>query len=265
MTKTIMITGATDGIGLETAKKMASLGHNLLIHGRNAEKLSKVHQLLDSIPEVGNIESFIADLSIIAEVKMLIEKVTLNDKKLDVLINNAGVFKIPQTTSKDGLDTRFAVNTLAPYMLSRGLMSLFNKESRIINLSSAAQAPINIKALTKAMVMEDMQAYAQSKRAIRLWSKRLSMEVNSPIIIAVNPGSLLASKMVKEGFGVEGSELSIGVNILTSLSLDEDAAKHSGEYFDNDIGEYSSDIPVDEESRQAKEVIEALDKIVNRN
>lgn len=85
-----------------------------------------------------------------------------------------------------------------------------------------------------------MDAYAQSKLAITIWSRALAQELpNGPAIIAVNPGSLLASKMVKEGFGVAGNDLRIGADILSRLALDPGFAEHSGEYWDNDAGRFA--------------------------
>lgn len=264
MIKTIMITGATDGIGLETAKKMASLGHNLIIHGRNAEKISRVTQLLKGIANVGEVNHYVADLSELKQVRHLAEQILNDQANIDVLINNAGIFKTKMTTTADNLDVRFAVNTVAPYLLSKLLMPVLNEQSRIINLSSAAQAPVVISALLQANNMADMEAYAQSKRAIRLWTKALSKNENNPTMVSVNPGSLLASKMVAEGFGVKGNDISIGVNIITSLSFDKSIQSHNGEYFDNDNGTFSDDIPVDVEKQQSNDVVSAIEIIIAR-
>ncbi len=85
--------------------------------------------------------------------------------------------------------------------------------------------------------LDDMGAYAQSKLAITMWSRIMAEKLkDGPMIVAVNPGSLLASKMVKEGFGVAGNDLSIGADILTRATLSDEFANASGKYFDNDSG-----------------------------
>ncbi len=111
MTKTILITGSTDGIGLETAKRLLAKGHRVLLHGRNASKLEKVAQ---SLASKGEIESYVADLSDMKAVAGLAEAITDQHDQLDVLINNAGVLRVSNPLTKDGLDVRFVVNTIAP-------------------------------------------------------------------------------------------------------------------------------------------------------
>ncbi|MEM9246733.1 MAG: SDR family NAD(P)-dependent oxidoreductase, partial [Cyanobacteria bacterium P01_F01_bin.153] len=106
MSKTILLTGATDGIGLETAKLLVAQGHRVLLHGRNPAKLEKV---AEDLAAQGTVESYTADLSDLAEVKTLAESVAAKHRHLDVLINNAGVFKTPTPITKDGLDIRFVV------------------------------------------------------------------------------------------------------------------------------------------------------------
>jgi len=244
--KTIMITGATDGLGLATATVLARLGHNLIIHGRNADKLAIVSaQLTEQAQQTEHgicisIHSYIADLSRLEEVKALADNILAKHQQLDVLINNAGVFKIPSPLTVDGLDARFVVNTFAPYLLTQQLASLLGSSGRVINLSSAAQAPVNIAALQGKQALSDMEAYAQSKLAITMWTRTLSQTmVNAPLMIAVNPGSLLASKMVKEGFGVAGKDISIGADVLVRFATQEFAKDSSGLYFDNDSGRFS--------------------------
>ncbi|MCK0139861.1 SDR family NAD(P)-dependent oxidoreductase [Aliiroseovarius sp. F47248L] len=230
MTKTILITGSTDGIGLLTAEKLAAEGHTILLHGRSEAKLDAAAKQVS-----GKTETYIADLTKMADVHAMAAEIRKNHTQLDAVINNAGILKAPKTVTADGYDIRFMVNTFAPYVLTRELLSVIAKDGRIVNLSSAAQAPIDLKALNGNMPLDDMSAYAQSKLAITIWSKEMARELpEGPAVIAVNPGSLLASKMVKEGFGVSGNDLSIGADILIEAALGETFANASGKYFDND-------------------------------
>jgi NAD(P)-dependent dehydrogenase (short-subunit alcohol dehydrogenase family) len=267
MTKTILITGATDGIGLETAKLLASDGHNLLIHGRNSQKLNSVKALLSAIPNAGTISAYLADLSDFSAVTKLACEINSDHQQLDVVINNAGVFKTNTPITADGLDVRFVVNTISPYMLTQALLPLLGRLGRVINLSSAAQAPVNIQALRGSVKLSDMEAYSQSKLAITMWSFILAQTTKGTglTVIAVNPGSLLASKMVIEGFGVEGKDLAIGANILQRLALEEGMSQHTGQYFDNDSGKFAlphSDGINIQKSAEVVRVIEALIKTV---
>ena len=124
MTKKILITGATDGIGLETAKRLYSEGHTLLLHGRNAEKLEATERKLADSTGAGLIYTYKADLSRLAEVDSLAKAITKEHEQLDVIINNAGVMRVPETITQDGLDVRFAVNTVAPYLLTKHLLTI---------------------------------------------------------------------------------------------------------------------------------------------
>lgn len=262
MLQTILLTGATDGIGLATAKKLATQGHHLILHGRNLDKLQTVQKQLLLLAESSKVDIVIADLSDLQDVKKLADNIKKSYNRLDVLINNAGVFKVANAKNANNLDLRFVVNSIAPFYLTTLLSSLLGPTGRVINLSSAAQAKVDHQALLGKVNLEDMQAYAQSKLAIRLWSKGLSIKENYPTLIAVNPGSLLASKMVKEGFGIAGNDISIGADILTKLTTDEDIASHNGEYYDNDLGRYSSDIDLIEEQQMARQVIESTESIL---
>jgi len=241
MQKIILITGSTDGIGLATARNLVEQGHHVLLHGRNPDKLAAAARELAELPGAGRIESFQADLSRFGGVECLARSVSDSHQHLDVLINNAGVYNTPAPTTEDGLDTRFMVNTIAPYLLTRRLLPLLSNQGRVVNLSSAAQAPVNLEALLGHTRLSDNGAYAQSKLALTMWTRHLARELGAdgPVIIAVNPGSLLATKMVKNAFGMAGSDIQIGAGILGRAALDDDFATATGQYFDNDSGHFA--------------------------
>ncbi|WP_298986485.1 SDR family NAD(P)-dependent oxidoreductase [uncultured Roseibium sp.] len=245
MSKTILITGSTDGIGLETAKRLREKGHNVLLHGRNPEKLEVAKSALSAMSGAGEISGYLADLSRLEDVQRLADELAENHDHLDVLINNAGVLRSPRDRTEEGLDVRFVVNLFAPYLLTKCLRPLMDGKSRVINLSSAAQAPVSLDALSGREQLSAMDAYAQSKLALTMWSQHIGKErgAREPVVIAVNPGSLLASKMVKEGFGVAGNDIGIGADILIRAALSEEFAGASGQYFDNDSGRFAAPHP----------------------
>ena len=263
MQKTILLTGATDGIGLATAKTLLEQGHTVLLHGRNAAKLEAVANDLSSLSGGGLTESYIADLSDMNDVEALAKAIAEKHDTLDVLINNAGILKTPEPVTKDGLDIRFVVNTLAPYLLTQRLMPLLGTTGRVVNLSSAAQAPVDVKAIAGGVPMDDMGAYAQSKLAITMWSRAMAQaNPDGPMVVAVNPGSLLASKMVVEGFGVAGNDINIGADILVRAALSDEFTDASGKYFDNDSGRFAPPHPDGLDDAKIAEVISAIEAVL---
>jgi len=264
LNKTILITGSTDGIGFATAASLLKLGHTVILHGRNEQKLAKVKEQLSSLYGVENIFAYQADLSVLSDVKKLAAEVQANHPKLDVLINNAGVFIVPDSISEDGLDTRFMVNTIAPFLLTTLLMPLLDKDSRVVNLSSAAQAPMRPEELLKTSLLSDSEVYAKSKLALTMWSRQMALTLGNegPIVVAVNPKSFLGSKMVEQAYGVQGSDLQMGADILVRAALSDEFSYATGLYFDNDIGQFTSPHPDGVDEKKIMQLTQTLETIV---
>jgi NAD(P)-dependent dehydrogenase (short-subunit alcohol dehydrogenase family) len=259
MSKTILITGATDGIGLLTAKMLTQQGHTVVLHGRSANKLDAAATEVGGTPD-----TIVADLSKLDDVKAMASDLVSRYKTIDVLINNAGVLKAPDTSTEQGWDLRFMVNTFAPYLLTRKLLPLIPSDGRVINLSSAALAPFDQSVmLGETKLADDLAVYAQSKLGITIWSQQMAAELaNGPVLVAVNPGSLLATKMVKEGFNMDGNDLSIGANILIKAALDDSFANASGKYFDNDAGQFNAPQAAASDPAHCKLVMQTLDNLL---
>lgn len=265
-TKTILITGSTDGIGRLASQKLLSLGHDVILHGRSADKVQAVATQLGGT----HADAVVADLSDLSAVEAMAETIRSKYDKIDILINNAGVFKLPagaSATNRQGMDVRFAVNTVAPYVLTKRLIPLIPpKTGRVINVSSAAQQPVNLQALRgKKRLHDDFAAYSQSKLAVTAWTRHWAQQTadsqeKGPIMIAVNPGSLLATKMVQQGFGMKGNDVNQGADILVSLALDAQHATHNGDYFDNDQGRYGPPHPDALDPEICSQIAEALEK-----
>lgn len=266
MKKNILITGSTDGIGKLAATKLAQLGHNVYFHGRDAGKLAdviaEVKAAATQADQQISIDGFVADFSQLSDVKSManavINKFTAAGLHLDVLINNAGVFKVSNSQTEAGLDVRFVVNYFAPYLLTQALLPIMRapevKDSnntssdslpaRIVNLSSAAQQTVSAQALAGQKGLSDQDAYAQSKLALTMWSMALAEQVaaNNINVIAVNPGSLLNTRMANDAYGQHWSSADKGANILVALAADDEFAHQTGQYFDNDIrGEHGDE------------------------
>ncbi|MCR9244684.1 MAG: SDR family NAD(P)-dependent oxidoreductase [bacterium] len=271
MQKTILITGSTDGIGREAAREFARQGQRVLLHGRNPAKLvTAVTDITATTRAAGidafEVEGFEADLSNLAEVETLAQSVRERHGQLDVLINNAGVFVTSNPATSYGLDVRFVVNTIAPYLLTRELLPLLGNTGRVINLSSAAQSPVDIAALKGQTSVSDGAAYAQSKLALTMWSRSMARSTtgNGPMVVAVNPGSMLGTKMVEQAYGVAGADIRIGVDILCRAALSDEFATASGRYFDNDSGSFADPHPSALDERTCEQVVAAIEDVLTR-
>ena len=265
MKKTILITGSTDGIGKLAALKLAGDGHEIYLHGRNVDKLAAVISEIKSASKNDVVKGFVADFSDLEAVKKMADQINSELLKLDVLINNAGVYKSPVAKTKDDLDIRFVVNYFAPYILTRELMPLIRKGNnpRIINLSSAAQAPVSGEALDGTASLTEMEAYSQSKLALTMWSLYLAETEPEITVIPVNPGSLLNTNMVKEGWGFHRSSADKGGDILYDLAVAEKYQNASGKYFDNDIGIFGAIHPAGDDYESIKSLIGKTKELLN--
>lgn len=264
MTKSILITGSTDGIGKLAAIKLAKDGHQMFLHGRNPVKLTDAINEIKNITQNENVEGFVSDFSDLQAVMEMGQKVSTELSSLDVLINNAGIFKSPVAMTKDGLDIRFAVNYYAPYILTNSLIDLLRKgdDPRIINLSSAAQAPFSEEALLGKREQSAMESYSQSKLAITMWSVQLSKTLADITVIPVNPGSLLNTNMVREAFGHHRSSADKGADILYDLAISEHHQHHTGDYFDNDRGAYGTAHGDAYDESKTERLIELTDALI---
>ncbi len=245
MQKTILITGSTDGIGKLTAIKLAGDGHIVYLHGRSSEKLAAAVSEVKSITNSENIDGFVADFSDPDGVKQMADQIKKDLPKLDILINNAGVFKSAEALNRKGMDMRFAVNYFAPFILTNELIPLLNKgsESRVINLSSAAQSSVSSGAISGKERLSEDETYAQSKLALTMWSFNLARTQDRTAVIAVNPGSLLNTKMVAQAYGRHPPSADKGADILYDLAVSQDYKGITGRYFDNDQGDFAQAHP----------------------
>src|SRR5690242_779072 len=140
---TVVITGSTDGVGKLVARRLAEAGAQVLLHGRSAERGERT---LDEIRQAtGNqhLEYFLGDLSSLDEVRRLADAILQKHSRIDILINNAGIGGGPRgravrEVSRDGVELRFAVNYLAPFLLTQLLLPTIvsSAPARIVNVSS---------------------------------------------------------------------------------------------------------------------------------
>ena len=260
MQKTVLITGSTSGIGLLTARRFAEAGHRVCLHGRNSKKLADVAKELASIGNGQAVPQYVADFSDLGQVRAMAADIQREAPQLDVLINNAGVFMTANPKTAAGLDVRFVVNTLAPCLLTELLLPLLARaaDARVISLSSAAQSSVSLAALRGETPLADYEAYAQSKLALTMWSADLARRHPAITAIAANPASLLDTNMVQEAFGHARASADVGADILFRLATAAEYAGKTGQYFDNDRGEFAPAHPDTLDASTSAEVVQAV-------
>jgi NAD(P)-dependent dehydrogenase (short-subunit alcohol dehydrogenase family) len=238
---TILVTGASDGIGRGAAAELARMGARVLLHGRDASRLARARDEIAGDTGNEKLEVYVSDFASLAEVHRLAGEVASRHDRLDVLLNNAGVGRGPhgrqvREESRDGHELRFQINYLAPFLLQHLLLPLLRRAApaRIVNVASAGQAPIDFDDIMLEHGYDSMQAYCQSKLALIMASFELAGRVD-PAEVTVNalhPGSLLDTKMVREGFGAPMGPVEDGIEAEVYLATAPDLEGVTGEYFD---------------------------------
>lgn len=262
--KTILITGSTDGIGRGAALVLRKHGHNVIIHGRSQNKINDTLAALERIDAKGSIGAYSADLSTIAESSKLADEISNGNVEIDVLINNAGVLRVSNAVTADELDVRFAVNTIAPYILARALLPHLPSDGRIINISSAAQRPITPGALAGKVRLSEMESYSESKLALIMWSNAMAANDtrDQQVIVSVNPASLIDTNMARDAFGIVRNGEEVGVDILVRAALSEEFAGANGRYYDNDTKRFTDPNPEALDAGKNAELVASLDTLI---
>ena len=236
--KTALITGSTDGIGRQTAVELAALGAEVLVHGRDARRGAAALAAVRAASAGGSAVLYLGDLSTRAGVRDLGARVRDQHARLDVLVNNAGVYSPERCATGDGLELTFAVNVLAPFMLSRELLPLLRATapSRIVNLSSASHwtGEMHWADLQFAGGYESIVAYDQSKLAVTLLTFELARRLNGSGVTAacLDPGDV-DTAMLRAGWpDLPGSDVIGGAATSVHLATSPDVAGVSGVYYE---------------------------------
>ena len=194
--KTILITGANTGLGFQTALELAKKNAFVILAGRSEEKLNQaVVDIKKEIPSA-TLETGVIDLSDLKSVKTFADQIIAKHKRLDVLINNAGVMFPPASKTKDGFELQFGVNFIAHFVLTAYLFELINstKDSRIVTLSSIAHknGTIDFDNLKLEKPYDKFREYGQSKVADLIFTfelqRRLTEIGSNTISVGAHPG-----------------------------------------------------------------------------
>jgi NAD(P)-dependent dehydrogenase (short-subunit alcohol dehydrogenase family) len=236
--KTVFITGSTDGVGRYVAAQLAAAGATVLIHGRDR---ARAGSLIAEIRAQGYAEPIFyqADLSSLDTARALAQAVLAGHKRLDVFISNAGIGSRTQgperQTSADGHELRFAVNYLAGFLLAYRLLPLLKASapSRIVNVASLGQHPIDFDDVMITRGYNGNRAYAQSKLAQIMFTIDLASELKGSgvTVNSLHPATYMNTTMVRQGGITPISTVEQGGEAILHLAAGEDVADKSGLFF----------------------------------
>ncbi|MDE2118005.1 MAG: SDR family oxidoreductase [Betaproteobacteria bacterium] len=234
--KTILVTGSTDGIGLETALELASRGHSVVLHGRNEERVQRARDVIQRAAPDAVLHTAHADLADPAAVAHMVQGLAARLPKLDVLINNAGVYMTERRVSKAGFEMTLAVNYLAHFLLTVLLLPLLKKspEPRVVTVSSIAhtRGSIEFGNLNAEHHFDAYHAYANSKLADTLFANELARREPWLASNSLHPG-VIDTKLLHTGFDAKGDSVAVGARTSVYLAASPEVKGVSGKYFDN--------------------------------
>src|SRR5271165_2909732 len=209
-----VVTGANSGIGLYTALGLARAGMSVIMTGRSRERLEAARDFVTARVNGARIETELADFASLAEVRGLADEILARHDRLDLLINNAGLLSPNYRLSQDGYEMTFAVNHLAPFLLTNLLLDRLKASApaRIINVASRAHRGqrIDLAAITGSRDWSMRNAYGRSKLCNILFTRELARRLDRTGVVAtcLHPG------VVATGFGQRGGLVELGWRVI---------------------------------------------------
>jgi NAD(P)-dependent dehydrogenase (short-subunit alcohol dehydrogenase family) len=251
----ILVTGATDGLGRALAAELARGGATVLVHGRDPGRITSTIEGIRDETGSDRLRPYQADFAELAQVRSLAEQVTAAERRLDVLVNNAGIgTSVPgggaRMESADGYELRFAVNYLAGYLLTRLLLPLLTSSApaRIVNVSSLGQQAIDFGDPMLTSGYSGERAYCQSKLAQILFTIDLAEHLDGTgvTVNALHPATYMPTKIVASPW----STIEEGVEATLRLVADPDLIAVTGRFFNGQREAQADPQAYDPQARQ---------------
>jgi NAD(P)-dependent dehydrogenase (short-subunit alcohol dehydrogenase family) len=236
--KSVLVTGASDGIGLETARQCLQQGCKVLVHGRNPEKARRAAARLSAEVAGARADAVWGDLGDMAQVVGLARQIAAVTPLLDVLINNAGVYERRRRITVDGFEATMAVNHFAPFLLTRALLPQLQSApaARIVSVSSIAHhsGSLDLNDLDYERHYDPYGAYAASKLANILFTVELAKRLRATRVTAnaLHPG-VIGTKLLRSAFNMQGASVQAGARTSVYLATSAEVAGVTGKYFDD--------------------------------
>jgi NAD(P)-dependent dehydrogenase (short-subunit alcohol dehydrogenase family) len=231
--KTILITGATDGLGRGVAGALAGQGHTLLLHGRSRQRLDAVAGALGT-----TVRTYRADLASLKEVRGLAGELLGAEDRIDVLVANAGIGGGPRQESEDGYELHFAVNYLAQFVLITRLLERLRASApaRVVLVSSLGQAAVDFDDVMLEHGYDGMRAYCRSKLAQVAFGLRLARQLDPAevTVTSLHPATFMPTKMLLTGGGHPIDSLERGVAATVRLAVDPELEGVTGVFYDRE-------------------------------
>ena len=269
--KTILITGATDGLGKKVALDLASQKARVILHGRSREKGKTLVEEIRDTSGNPEISYYNADFSSLDEVRTLAGQIRADQKRLDVMINNAGIGPGPagsvRQKSRDNHELRFAVNYLATFLLTHRLLPLLRESapSRIVNVASAGQQAIDFDDVMLENGYDGLRAYRQSKLAMILFTFDLAGDLKDTAITVncLHPATLMPTNMVLETDYFSGSMDAVeqGAEAVQYLAASPELEGVTGAYFN---GKMRAEPMAQAYDRQGRQKLRQLSRELTR-
>jgi NAD(P)-dependent dehydrogenase (short-subunit alcohol dehydrogenase family) len=254
--KTILVTGATDGIGKQTALQLAGMGARVLLHDNDRQRLENTRRQIHRMTGRDNLGLYQADLSKFVEVKTMVQELLAQEAKLDVLVNNAGVYNPKPSLSVDGYELTFAINHLGHFLLALLLLDKLKTSApaRIVVVASTEHSTrdINYENLRTIRSYEGWSVYRRSKLANILFTYYLAdlMRGSGVTVNCLHPG-VVDTKLLRSAFPhLKGIRVEEGAATSVYLASSLEVSGVTGKYFDQQKPTSYNPITYDKQAQQ---------------